>query len=129
MPPPSGRNSVGDFTDGIKRWDLLVNATPVGQPPHETESLVTSRNFLRCFDRVLDLVPTDQPTLLTRLAEEANVPAIHGQRVFELQAEYSRELWVGEYRRRVDGRGAKPGAENHQAAPTKRGQGGSAAKS
>ncbi|GEM_PF-2251647 len=100
MPAPGEEINDGrKEDDNIKRWDLLVNATPVGQAPHRERSLVNSVNFLRCFDRVLDMVPQQEPTGLELLAAEARVPVVRGLHLFELQAEYSRELWLREYRR------------------------------
>jgi shikimate dehydrogenase len=104
MPSPLEQPSAGGGDDGLKRWDLLVNATPVGQPPHEDLSPVTCPNFLRCFERVVDLVPTSRSTPLIELAEQAGVPAMRGLMLFELQAAFSRELWVREYRRRQQGK-------------------------
>lgn len=100
MPAPGEEiNNGRKEDDNVKRWDLLVNATPVGQTPQREHSLVNSVNFLRCFDRVLDMVPQQETTRLEQLAAEARVPLIRGLRLFELQAEYSRELWLREYRR------------------------------
>lgn len=98
-PPPPIPNPSDEEEDGMKRWNLLVNATPVGQTPFAGQSLISNLNYLRCFERVLDLVPTPEPTLLTQLAEKAQVPVVPGYRVFVLQAEYSRELWLREYKR------------------------------
>jgi len=95
--------------DGIKRWNLLVNATPVGLPPDNGESIVTCPRFLRCFERAIDLVPSPEPTRLIELCIEAGVPVLPGKRVFDLQAEFSRELWIKEYERRA-GLGAAPTA-------------------
>jgi shikimate dehydrogenase len=85
--------------DRVKRWDLLVNATPVGQAPNTTKSLITSVNFLRCFSRVLDMVAQPEETQLEQLAMEDGIPVVHGFEIFKLQAELSRELWLREYRR------------------------------
>jgi shikimate 5-dehydrogenase len=108
LPPPNVE--VGNSADGIKRWDLLVNATPVGQPPHADQALTTNISFLRCFARVLDFVPAADVTLLIEKAREAGVPAVQGYRIFELQAEYSREIWIKQYRRRRD---TEPGYTRH----------------
>jgi shikimate 5-dehydrogenase len=104
MPSPLEQPSAGGGDDGLKRWDILVNATPVGQQPYEQQSPVGCPNFLRCFERVLDMVPVSQTTPLVELAEQAGVPALLGLALFQLQASYSRELWVREYQRRQQGK-------------------------
>ena len=104
MPSPLEQPTAGGGDDGIKRWDILVNATPVGQPPNEKVSPVPCTNFLRCFERVVDMVPATHTTPLIELAEQAGVPALRGLALFQLQAAYSRELWVREYRRRQQGK-------------------------
>jgi len=85
--------------DRIKRWDLLINATPVGQAPNTAGSLITTVNFLRCFNRVLDMVAQPEESRLEVLAKQAGVPVVRGYDVCQLQAGLSRELWLREYRR------------------------------
>lgn len=102
MPAPGEEVRNGKKADdNIKRWDLLVNATPVGQVPRRHDSLISSTNFLRCFDRILDMVPQPEPTLLEELAAEARVPLVRGLSLWELQARLARDLWLKEYRRRI----------------------------
>lgn len=107
-PPPPLPDPSDEDEDGMKRWNLLVNATPVGIAPYPGQALITSLNFLRCFERVLDLVPSPEPTLLLQLAASAQVPCVAGYRVFTLQAEYSRELWLKEYRRHTESGAVEP---------------------
>ncbi|MCH7472331.1 hypothetical protein IIA79_05200, partial [bacterium] len=102
MQPPGNNDSPNgnDFHNtGPKRWDLLVNATPVGHQSSSGESLVTCASFLRCCNRVLDLVPSKEATPLVLLAREAGVPAESGQRMSELQVELVRKLWLKEHKR------------------------------
>jgi shikimate 5-dehydrogenase len=89
--------------DGIKRLNLLVIASPVGIDGGETTALINTVTFMRCFERVLEMIPTTTPTPLMQLAESAGVPVISGYRLQELQAECSRELWIREYRRHESG--------------------------
>lgn len=86
-------------SDGPQRWSLLVNATPIGYGAHEKQQLLTSTAFLRCVDRVADMVPALEETRLIKLAREAQLPYIQGRDLFLKQAEYSRELWLKEYSR------------------------------
>ncbi len=104
LPSPLEQTSAGGGNDGLKRWDILINATPVGQTPHEDASPIPCTNFLRCFERVFDMVPALRTTPLVTLAEQAGVPALSGLGLFQLQASYSRELWLKEYQRRVQGK-------------------------
>lgn len=102
MPAPGEEERNGKKADdNIKRWDLLVNATPVGQVPRHSDSLITSTNFLRCFDHVLDMVPQPEPTRLEELSAQARVPFVRGLKLWEMQAQFSRDLWLKEYRRRI----------------------------
>jgi shikimate dehydrogenase len=100
MPAPGDPPAaVRKDDDRIKRWDVLVNATPVGQAPHTAKTLITAAAFLRCFERVLDMVPQPEETRLIAQAREAEIPVLRGYEMFELQAALSRELWLREYRR------------------------------
>lgn len=87
--------------DGIKRWNMLVNATPVGLDG-ESKPLISNISFIRCFEHVLDMIPLREPTVLMELALQAGVPVISGYRLLQLQAECSRELWINEYQRHVN---------------------------
>ena len=70
-----GRKRKDD--QSFKRWDILVQATPVGLRPEE-EPLVSNDSFLRCFNFVYDLVPAQQDTILTSLARQTGVPSRSG---------------------------------------------------
>jgi len=112
LPPPTNirKNKRRDAGGGdtVKRWDLLVNATPVGDNGTTGESLINVVNFLRCFERVLDLVPSEEPTELVNLARSAGVPATHGDTLNRMQEESAREMWLREYRRSVNGEVDEP---------------------
>ncbi len=103
---PKRRDQGGG--DAVKRWDLLVNATPVGDNGTTGESLITVTNFLRCFERVLDLVPSAEPTELVNLARSAGVPALQGDILNRMQEDNAREMWLREYRRSVNGEVDEP---------------------
>jgi shikimate 5-dehydrogenase len=85
--------------DTIKRWDLLVNATPVGQD-EEDPPLISSLNFLRSFERVFDMVPRNDGTALTRAAETAAVAAITGANLRFHAEQQALDLWEREFKRR-----------------------------
>ena len=117
MPPPAelpggrtrSRGAGGrDDEEGLKRWDLLVNATPVGSlrsPAADEEPLVSNESFLRCFRLILDMVPQEQPTTLVSLAVQAGVPAHTGRHVQELRLAAAQTLWLAELQNRLSGVG------------------------
>lgn len=86
--------------DTIKRWDLLVNATPVGCNDEDVP-LVSNLSFLRSFERVFDMVPREDGTVLMRAAEEAGVPALGGARLAGHALGQALDIWEREYKRRV----------------------------
>lgn len=85
--------------DGPKKWNLLVNATPIGFKERADETIITSPAYLRCLDRVCDMVPSPAPTMLVQLVKSVGLPCIEGRDLFFKQAELSRELWIKEYGR------------------------------
>jgi shikimate dehydrogenase len=123
LPPPTykkTRRRDGSGADTVKRWDLLVNATPVGDNGTTGESLITITNFLRCFERVLDLVPSEEPTQLVNLARTAGVPATHGDMLHRMQEESAREMWLREYRRSINGEVDEPRRPSSRTAAPRR---------
>ena len=123
LPPPSykkAKRRENGGGDSVKRWDLLVNATPVGDNGTTGESLITVTNFLRCFERVLDLVPSDNPTELVNLARSAGVPATHGDVLNRMQEDNAREMWIREYKRNVNGEADEPRAARKQGSSSSR---------
>ncbi|MCC7479796.1 hypothetical protein IT575_15260 [bacterium] len=103
VPPPDGPGGKKRKDDqGFKRWDILVQATPVGLRPEE-EPLVSTDSFLRCFNFVYDLVPAEQGTVLTKLAHDSGVPSRSGYGLLWRQAQYARELWLAQCRRVLAG--------------------------
>jgi shikimate 5-dehydrogenase len=98
VPPPEdlpGKKKNSD--QSFKRWDILVQATPVGLRLDE-EPLVNNDSFLRCFNYVMDLVPAEETTL-SSLARQAGVPSLSGLDMLRRQAEMARSLWTAQLRR------------------------------
>lgn len=85
--------------DGPKKWNLLVNATPVGYQDRSDESIITTPAYLSCVDRVCDMAPAQETTKLIQLAKSVGLPNIEGRDLYLRQAQLSRELWLKEYAR------------------------------
>jgi shikimate 5-dehydrogenase len=85
--------------DGPKKWNLLVNATPIGYKERADESIITTPAYLSCIDRVCDMVPSQGTTKLIQLTKSVGLPYIEGRDLYFKQAQLSRELWLKEYAR------------------------------
>jgi shikimate dehydrogenase len=88
-----GCESTG-FDKGPKKFDLLVNATPMGLHPHPQETIADHPRFLRLFLAVADLVYNPLQTKLLFLAQMQGCQTINGRRPLQHQAALSRELWL-----------------------------------
>jgi len=75
------------------RWDLLVNATPVGTYPNDEESPVRS-DWLNG-EWVYDLVYNPKETRLLREASRRGCKVIHGSEMLLAQAISQQSLWFG----------------------------------
>lgn len=78
----------------VAQADVLINATPLGMPPHDQESPV-SREELGQQKAVLDLVYVPRRTPLMRMSEEAGIDTIGGVDVLVAQAMEAFRLWTG----------------------------------
>jgi 3-dehydroquinate dehydratase/shikimate dehydrogenase len=74
-------------------WDLLVNATPVGTWPGESDSPIPRASVVG--RTVYDLVYHPRRTQLLRWAEEAGIAGIEGLDMLVAQAALQFELWTG----------------------------------
>ena len=77
------------------RFDLLVNATPVGMAPEGETSPWPDKLELPRGAFVYDLVYNPPETALLRAAREANLPAANGLGMLVEQAALSFERWTG----------------------------------
>jgi shikimate dehydrogenase len=75
-------------------WDLLVNATPVGDQSAPEESLVPAA-LLRNGEIVLDMVYDPLETRLLREARAAGLGTVDGLEMLVAQAAAQFELWTG----------------------------------
>jgi len=74
---------------------LVINATPVGMHPNESDSITTSADVFSKGQIVFDLVYNPQNTLLLKTASKAGAKSINGLSMLVNQAAKSFELWTG----------------------------------
>lgn len=91
-----------------RRWELIINATPVGNPGVEPPNLLPDRRFLACSGRVMDLAGNGHPTPLLGLAREAGLPTIDAHDIGDNWVAESNQLWLSEFKRRIDGDPEEP---------------------
>ena len=75
------------------RYDLIVNATPVGMYPHAGETPLSPKE-LNC-DVVMDLIYRPLHTELLQLAAKKGIKTISGVEMFLAQGFAQWELWTG----------------------------------
>jgi 3-dehydroquinate dehydratase/shikimate dehydrogenase len=76
-------------------WDILINATPVGQSPREGESLVPGA-LLRPGRLVFDMGYAPRETRLLREARAAGCVVVDGLEMLAAQGALQFELWTGQ---------------------------------
>lgn len=76
-------------------WDILINATPVGQSPNESESLVPAA-LLRPGKLVFDMVYSPRETRLLREARAAGCVTVEGLEMLAAQGALQFEMWTGQ---------------------------------
>ena len=80
----------------VKKFALLVNATPVGMFPNTDSAVIEHPQFFKFFEVVLDLVYNPKVTKFLLASELSGCKTISGFEVFLRQAELSRKLWLKE---------------------------------
>ena len=75
------------------RFDVLINATPVGMFPNASESLFTEAIPAQC---VFDMVYNPHETELLKAARAQGCTVIHGIEMLLEQASRQFEIWTGE---------------------------------
>lgn len=76
------------------RFDLLVNATPVGMYPNTNAMPVSERTIERC-NNVFDAIYNPLETKLIHTAKANNIKAVGGMSMLVWQAVASHEIWDG----------------------------------
>jgi len=74
---------------------IVINATPVGMYPNDTDSITTSADVFSKEQIVFDLVYNPQSTLLIKTAIKSGAKTLNGISVLIHQAAKSFELWTG----------------------------------
>lgn len=77
-----------------ERFDLLVNATPVGMFP-KSDRMPCNADVLDNVRFVFDLIYNPRETLLTKTAREKGCKALNGMAMLVLQAVAAHEIWDG----------------------------------
>ncbi len=89
-----GALSESDFSEGIKDFDLLVNACPVGMYP-KTDKMPCTPEVLNKVKYVFDAVYNPKETLLYKTAKHSGAKAMTGMAMLVLQAAAAHEIWDG----------------------------------
>ena len=76
------------------RFQLLINATPVGMYP-KAEASPVKEEFLSCVDTVFDCIYNPKETLLMKKANKAGCKTIGGMGMLVWQAVAAQEIWFG----------------------------------
>lgn len=77
----------------LSNYDLIINTTPIGMYPNIDETLDINMDQFRKGQLVYDLIYNPQKTLLLGHAEERGATIMNGERMLELQAEASWDIW------------------------------------
>ncbi len=96
--PPEARHytvtTLPRLAEDHTRYDLLINATPVGMYPHPDASPVPQPVVDRC-GAVFDAVYNPEQTRLLQMAARAGIPAVGGMPMLVWQAAEAHTIWYG----------------------------------
>ncbi len=84
--------SINDFTS--EKFELIVNATPVGMYPNDKVSPI-NKEQLKGASYVMDLIYNPSETLLLKYANELGIPCSNGLYMLVSQAISAQEIWQG----------------------------------
>jgi len=79
---------------GSEKFEVIINATPVGMYPHSKISPLSARE-LNC-RIVMDLIYRPQDTELLKIARKKGIGTVSGVEMFLAQGFAQWELWIGE---------------------------------
>ncbi|MGN0656458.1 MAG: shikimate dehydrogenase family protein [Ruminiclostridium sp.] len=84
--------SPDNFSGEMPRFDLLINASPVGMYP-KTDRMACTPEILEKVSYVFDAVYNPKVTLLAKTAREKGAKAMTGMAMLVLQAAAAHEIW------------------------------------
>lgn len=87
-----GENGLCNEDLGDERFDLLVNASPVGMFPN-VDRMPCQREILNNVEYVFDAIYNPHETLLTKTAREFGCKSMTGMAMLVLQAVAAHEIW------------------------------------
>lgn len=77
------------------KFDLLINATPVGMFP-KSDACPVSEKLIGDCSAVFDVIYNPTKTRLIKIAESMGIPAVGGMSMLVLQAVAAHEIWDGD---------------------------------
>lgn len=89
-----GTLSRADFGVEMPKFDLMINATPVGMYP-KTGVMPCTEDVLDNVSYVFDVIYNPNETLLYKAAKEKGIKAMTGMAMLVLQAVAAHEIWNG----------------------------------
>lgn len=85
---------IKEIYDLSEKYDLFVNATPVGMYPN-SDACPLKEEQITLFDGVYDTIYNPQKTLLLEYAEKNNVKCGGGLSMLVYQAALAQQIWLG----------------------------------
>ena len=94
-PSPPHTMGYGELAedDGLERYTLIVNTTPLGMHPHTGEAPPIPYDALTSRHLLYDLVYNPSVTRFMELGIAKGATAVNGERMLVLQAEESWRIW------------------------------------
>ncbi len=96
---PLAVKNMKEVEENDGKFDLIVNATPVGMFPESDMSPLSEKILNRISDRgiVFDLIYNPIKTKLLRICEQRSINTLNGLEMLVLQAAESFRIWTGIY--------------------------------
>jgi shikimate 5-dehydrogenase len=94
VPPTETGGAERDSDKGAKRWELLINTTPLGQALLEDTTPTANHNFMSTVNRVLDVASGEDGSTLVTVARRMGVPAYTGTRLRQIHADLALQQWL-----------------------------------
>lgn len=92
---PKAEVEIVTFEEISGKYDLLINATPVGMYP-KTNACVVSDEVIKNVDFVFDAIYNPKTTLLMKKADSFGIKNIGGMAMLVWQAVSAHEIWDGD---------------------------------